>query len=117
VKDSGFMMEGLVTSFDETLFTITTKKERALVAVFMRWLTKEARLRPVPDLQKRITDLEPKLRKMAKNLQVSIKDGKLVIRSDADSESLLALLRRGSAWFEPIPSLETAILLGLSNGS
>lgn len=116
MKDSGFLMEGIASAFKENLFTITTKKEDAVVAVFLDWFNKEAQLRRVPDLTKRIVDMEPKLRKMAKNLDVSIKDGKLVIRSDADSEALLSLLRRGSDWFEPHPDVNAAILLGLSNG-
>jgi hypothetical protein len=112
-KRSGFM-DLIAAPLEKSLFTITTKKEEAIVTVFLDWFTKSASLKQVPDLQKRITDMEPRLRKMAKNLKVSIKEGKLVIRSDADSEVLLSLLRRGSDWYEPHPDIDSAILVGLS---
>lgn len=110
-------MVGMREAFEEKLFTMTTKKEKAVVAVFMDWLNKDARLKPVPDLQQRIINMEPKLKKMAKNLDLSFKDGKLVIKSDAESDSLLNLIRRGSDWFDPHPDVNAAILVALTNGS
>lgn len=110
-------MVGIREAFEENLFTITTKKENAIVAVFMDWLNNDARLKPLPDLQQRIMDTEPKLRKMAKNLDLSFLDGKLVIKADAESESLLSLLRRGSDWFDPHPDVNAAILMALTSGS
>ncbi len=110
-------MAGIREAFEENLFTITTKKEEAVVAVFMDWLNNTARLKPLPDLPQRIAGLEPKLRRMAKNLDLRFLDGKLVIKADAESESLLSLLRRGSDWFDPHPDVNAAILVALTNGS
>jgi hypothetical protein len=110
-------MAAMRNVFEENLFTMTTKKEEAIVGVFMDWLNKDARLKPLPDLPKRISDLEPRLRRMAKNMRISFQDGKLVIKTDAESGSLLSLLRRGSDWFDPHPDVNAAILLALSTGS
>jgi hypothetical protein len=110
-------VKGIEEAFEENLFTITPQKERAITEVFMDWLNGSARLKPLPDLPQRIQAMEPKLRKMAKNLDLSFQDGKLVIKADAESESLLTLLRRGSDWFDPHPDVNAAILVALTNGS
>ena len=110
-------MAGMREAFEENLFTITTKKEDAVVTVFMDWMNNDARLKPLPDLPQRIMAMEPKLRRMAKNLVLSFLDGKLVIKADAESESLLSLLRRGSDWFDPHPDVNAAILMALTRGS
>jgi hypothetical protein len=112
-KRDGFM-ELMVWPLEKSLFTITTKKEEAIVTVFMDWFNNTAALKQVPDLQQRLMQMPIKLRKMAKNLKISIHEGKLVIKTDADSETLLSLLRRGSDWFEPHPDVDAAILVGLS---
>ena len=117
MKDSGFIMEALSSVLDETLFTITDQKERAVADILMDWLNNTARLKPVPDLAARIMRMEPRLRKMAKNLEMSIQEGKLVIKTDAESETLLNLLRRGSDWFDPHPDVNAAILLALADGA
>lgn len=110
-------MKGVREAFEDKLFTITSRKIDAVASVFMDWFNKEARLKPLPDLQQRIVAMEPKLRKMARNLDLSFQDGKLVIKTDADSQSLLNLLRRGSDWFDPHPDVNAAILVALTNGS
>jgi hypothetical protein len=110
-------MAALREAFEKDLFTMTTKKENAIVSIFMHWLAKEARLKPLPDLQQRVIDMEPKLHKMAKNLSLSFQDGNLVIKSDAASGSLLSALRRGSDWFDPHPDVNAAILVALTSGS
>jgi hypothetical protein len=110
-------MKGMREAFEENLFTISSKKIDAITALFLNWLNNSARLKPVPDLQVRIAGMEPKLRKMAKNLDLSFQDGKLVIKADAESESLLSLLRRGSDWFDPHPDVNAAILVALTSGS
>ena len=115
MKEQGLLMDVFSSVLEDTLFTITTQKQDSVVAVFMEWFTKHAQLKRVPDLQDRLAKMEPKLRKMAKNLKVSIEEGKIVIKSDAESENLLALLKRGSDWFEPHPDVQAAILLGLSS--
>jgi hypothetical protein len=113
----GVFMDAVRGALQDNLFTITTKKEDAVVERFMSWFNNDARLKPLPDLAQRITDMEPKLRKMAKNLEVSIQEGKLVIRSDAESMALLSLLRRGSDWFDPHRDVDAAILLALGKGA
>jgi hypothetical protein len=114
VKKRGDLMDLMVWPLEKSLFTITTKKEEAIVAIFIDWFNTAAALKRVPDLQQRLLDMPIKLRKMAKNLKLSIHDGQLVIKTDADSEILLSLLRRGSDWFEPHPDVDAAILVGLS---
>lgn len=108
---------GIREAFEETLFTITPNKEQAVVEVFMDWFNNSARLKPLPDLPQRIAAMEPKLRRMAKKLDLSFQDGRLVIKADAESESLLNLLNRGSDWFDPHPDVNAAILVALTNGS
>lgn len=110
-------MIGMMEAFEKNLFTMTAQKENAVVSIFLDWFNKEAQLKPIPDLQQRIINLVPKLRKMARNLSFEFKEGKLVIKSDADSQSLLDLLRRGSDWFEPHPDVNAAILVALTSGS
>ena len=116
-KPEGLFMDAVRGALQDNLFTITTKKQDAVVERFMAWFNHDARLKPVPDLAQRIVDMEPKLRKMAKNLEVSIQKGELVIRSDAESMALLSLLRRGSDWFDPHRDVDAAILLALSKGA
>lgn len=117
MKNSGFVMDALEDTFKKSLFTITTKKEAAVTAMFLDWLNKKAHLKPVPDLQKKIVEMGPKLNRMAKNLDLSIVEGKIVIKTDAESESLLNSFRRGSSWFSPHPDVNGAILLALAEGS
>jgi hypothetical protein len=114
---SGVFMDAIRGAFQDNLFTMTTEKEDAVVSRFMNWLNHDARLKPVPDLPDRIAAMEPKLRKLAKNLEVSIQKGKLVVRADAESTALLSLLRRGSDWFDPHPDVDAAILLALGKGA
>lgn len=114
MKEHNGFMELMVWPLEKSLFTITTKKEEAIVTIFMDWFTTTASLKRVPDLQQRLAQMPIKLRKLAKNLEISIHEGKLVIKTDADSEILLSLLRRGSDWFEPHPDVDAAILVGLS---
>ncbi len=109
-----YFMDLCVWPLEKSLFTITTKKEDAIVSVFMSWLTEKASLKRVPDLDQRLSAMPKRLRKMAKSLKLSIKDGALVVKADAESEALLSLLRRGSDWFEPHPDVNAAILMGLS---
>lgn len=116
-RKEGVFMDALRGALQDNLFTNTTQKQDAVVQRFMNWLNLDARLKPVPDLAQRIVGMEPKLRKMAKNLEVSIQRGKLVIKSDAESLALLNLIRRGSDWFDPHPDVDTAILLALSKGA
>lgn len=111
------MMQVFVHHLDETLFTITTEKQDKVVETFLDWLTGKARLKQVPDLADRISKMEPKLRKLAKNLDVGYQGGKLVVKADADSTALLSLLRRGSDWFEPHPGVDAAILSALVKGA
>ena len=113
----GVFADAVRSALQDNLFTNTTQKQNAVVERFMNWLNRDARFKPVPDLAQRIANMEPRLRKMAKNLEVSIQRGKLVIRSDAESAALLSLLRRGSNWFDPHPDVDTAILLALSKGA
>jgi hypothetical protein len=110
-------MAGMRQAFEEKLFTISTKKTDAVVSIFMDWFNNSARLKPVPDVQNRILAMEPKLRRMARNLDLSFQDGKLVIKTDAESESLLNLLKHGSDWFDPHPDVNAAIMVALANGS
>lgn len=110
-------MKGMYEAFEDNLFTISRQKENAVVQIFMEWFNKEARLKAVPDLQQRIMNMEPKLRKMARNLNVKFQEGKIVVSTDADSQSLLSLLRRGSDWFDPHPNVTSAILVALTMGS
>lgn len=112
-----FLVAPLADCLKETLFTITTEKENAVVAGFLDWLTNKARLKPVPDLQDRITKMGPRLRKLAENLEVRIKDGKLVVKADAESETLLNQFRYGTNWFEPHPDVNAAILSALADGA
>ena len=116
-SDSGFMMEGLVGFLDENLFTITTKQQQRIVAVFLDWFNRDARLKRVPDLAERIIGMEKKLRKMAKNMEVTMRGGKLVVTTDAESTALLNLLRRGSDWFDPHRDVDAAILYALAEGA
>lgn len=114
---NNFLMKLVSDQLDDTLFTITTEQEDKVVQVFMNWFNKEARLKPVPDLAQRVADMEPKLRKMAENLDVSIQKGKLVVRADAESTALLSLLRRGSEWFDPHRDVDAAIMWALAEGA
>jgi hypothetical protein len=115
--DKCFLSAPVASMLKDNLFTMTTEKENAVVDIFMDWLNNYARLKPVPDLADRIIKMVPRLRKLAKNMEVSIEEGKLVIRSDADSETLLNVFRRGSSWFDPHPDVNAAILLALANGA
>lgn len=103
--------------FENVLYTKSTKQQEAVVETFMTWFEKEARLKPVPDLQDRLVRMNQKLQKMAKNLEIEFVDGKLVIRSDADSMTLLNLLRRGSDWFDPHPGVDELIMSALIKGA
>jgi hypothetical protein len=114
---SGFMMEALLGFLDKELFTLTIETRAAVAAEFKDWLNQKARLKAVPDLAERLARLELRLDKLSKSLEVSVQRGKLVVKADAESEALLALLRRGSDWFEPHPSVNGAILKALVEGA
>lgn len=111
---SGVYVDAVRAALQKDLFTITTKEQDEVVRKFLDWFSNDARLKPGTDLAKKILVIEPRLRQMARNLEVSVQAGRLVIRSDADSMALLSLLRRGSDWFDPHPSVETAVLLALA---
>ena len=109
----GEIFQTVLDHLDDTLFTMTGKKEDKIVSNLMEWFNTEARLKPVADLPDRIVRMEAKLRKMAKNLTVSVQSGKFSIKADAESETTLNSLRRGSLWFDPHPDADAAILTSL----
>jgi hypothetical protein len=109
-KGTGELMQVILNQLDQTLFTMTRDKEDKIVESLMAWLNEKARLKPVPDLAARLLSMEPKLRKMASKLNISVQKGKFVFRADAESEALLNSFRRGSMWFDPHPDVDAAIL-------
>lgn len=110
-------MSAMREAVENKLFTKSDKNADAVTSYFLDWLNNDARLKPLPDLQQHLLDLEPRIRRMAKNLELSIQDSKVVIRTDAESESLLRLFRRGSDWFDPHPDVNAAIILALAGKS
>ena len=54
----------------ENLYTKSTDQQQAVVSAFMGWFSQKARLRPSPDLDKKIADMEKRLRRMAKNMEI-----------------------------------------------
>lgn len=102
---------------EKVLYTKSRKQQDAVVANFMSWFQEGARLKQVPDLQDRLAAMEKKLRKMAENLEIEFVEGKLVIRSDAESMTVLNQLRRGSSWFDPHPGVDEAIMFALIKGA
>ena len=115
--EDGTLMGVFTAYLNDTLFTLTSEQEESVVGALMNWLNNEARLKPVPDLADRLVSMAPRVRKMAENLTVSIDEGKLVVKTDAESEATLNLFRRGSSWFDPHPDVEAAILRALVEGS
>jgi len=107
----------LLYVIEKVLYTKSRAQQDAVVSQFMEWLQERARLKPVPNLQDNIVGMEKKLRKMAENLEIEFVEGKLVIRSDAESMTLLRLLRRGSSWFDPHPGVDETILFALIKGA
>lgn len=109
-------MKVVAAYLDETLFTLTDVQRDRIVVLFTNWFNHEARLKPLPDLADRISETVVKLQKMARDLEVAVQGGKIVVKVDADSEALLSLLRRGSSWFDPHPDVDAVILAALVSG-
>ena len=95
--------------FDNGLYTKTDQAQQdAVVSIFMQWFRDgSATLKPVPDLDQRMAAMEPKLRKMAKNLELKFdkKKGEFTLKSDSQSMALLDQLRYGTDWYPPHPSV------------
>jgi hypothetical protein len=111
------VLAGIYDIFENNLFTITSQKIDAVTKIFMDWLSTEANLKRIPDLQQKIADMEPKLRLMTKNLKIKFEDGRAVITTDAASDTTLRLLRSGSSWFGPHPDPEAMIVAAMVAGS
>lgn len=101
--------DALNEEFDERV----ENREDEIVAAVMQWLTTEARLKQVPDLNIRFENMRVRLERLVKNMKVRLADKKLVIKVSGSDEETLKMFRLGSAWFEPHPNVTELFLVGL----
>lgn len=69
--------------------------------------------KPVPDLDRRLRDMEDKVRKLAESVELGFVNGRLVVKVAGSSESLIKQLRFGSDWFEPWPKVDEVLLAAI----
>lgn len=77
----------------------------ALMAGFERLQKK-----PVPDAAQRTERLQDRMRLMAQNIQLGFVNGRLVVKVDGSSESLMKELRRGTDWYVPWDKVDETLL-------
>ena len=69
--------------------------------------------KPVADETQRMERLEGRMRLMLENVAVSFANGKLVVKVDGASESLMKEFRRGSDWFVPWDKVDEILLAAI----
>ena len=82
----------------------------------MNWL-RQARKRPVADLEARLRKMELAVVKMVENMKFDFTQGKIVIKVLGSDEDTLKAFRLGTNWFEPNPDLIETIVIGLFDES
>lgn len=69
--------------------------------------------KPVADEAQRRERLEGRMRLMLENVALSFVNGKLVVKVDGASESLMKEFRRGSDWFVPWDKVDEILLAAI----
>lgn len=83
-----------------------------IVAAVMLWLTTEARVKVVPDLESRVAALKKRVERMVSEMEVKLVDGKLVVKVRGSDEETFKMFRLGTNWFEPHPEPDVLFLTG-----
>jgi hypothetical protein len=89
------------------------ERRQAVVRSLMRWLSEEARKKPVPDLAQRLERMEGRIKKMVENMTIEVKDDKLAVKTAGSDEDTWRMFRLGTDWFESNPDLMETVLCGL----
>lgn len=73
----------------------------------------KVRKAPVPDLVERTQRIQGRLEKLAEDLSVEFKLGRLVVKPAGSSEPLMTELRRGTEWYDPVEDIDNIIVAAI----
>ena len=90
-----------------------TDQKAKVVTSLYTWLLNVARKKPVPDLQRRMEAMKAEFERLVEDVEVTITEGKWVVKAAGSSESTLQKLRLGTDWFEGSPDVLEIVLTGL----
>lgn len=105
------IIETLNTSVDALLTERLRdfKQRDRIVAAVMDGFSR-VRKSTVPDLQKRLEQLEAGIWTLTENIQLRFLHGRPVVKVAGSSEALLEQLRRGTDWYEPWDDIDRILL-------
>lgn len=105
---SDFVYESVKNEFDERL----EYRRPQIVSAVMMWLTTEAHLKTLPDIDRRVADVQKRVERLVENMRVVLEDGKLVVKVNGSDEETFKMFRLGTDWFAPHPEPHELFLIG-----
>jgi hypothetical protein len=97
-------------SVNKGLETLSPDQVDRVISRLICWLVVETRKLPLPDLDQRINEMTGRIQKMAEDLSVKVNGKVIEVTAKAGKSSdTLALLARGSSWFDGHPNIEIDI--------
>jgi predicted nuclease with TOPRIM domain len=104
-------LEGLfVDSLNKGL---TTKQRSEIAERIKRWLSEEARKKPLKNLPDRISAMNKRFEELADELEISMESGELVVKAAGKASETLRALNNGMDWFDPCESVEGLVISAL----
>lgn len=89
------------------------EQRQRCVDVIMRWLTLEARKKPVADLQTRLDKVRQRLEHMVENMEFEFKDEQWVVKVAGSDADTYRMFQFGTSWFEPDPEQVERLIFGV----
>lgn len=105
------LIGGLDAYFVDKLSQSLTREQRMRIGERLKtWLTTEATLKPLPDLDDKIVRMSSDLVELANVLTFKMQQGEIVVMATGNAESTLQKLRIGTAWFNPCKDVVSLVI-------
>ena len=89
--------------------TNTPEAKKRVQTVLENWLSFTARKKSVANLELLMDEFRKRIRGLAKSVNLTYSNGKLVVIATGDSENTLRMMKRGTDWFDPAEDLDQLI--------
>jgi len=89
------------------------KAQRNLVVTALLAGFANLQKKPVPDMAKRLTEIEGRMRLMVENVKLGFVNGRLKVKVVGSSESLMKELRHGTDWYAPWDKVDETVLAAI----
>jgi len=107
--------EELLSAFEEALTdeieAADTKEARERVkTVLDNWISFTARKKPLPDLPSRLEIFRKRIEHLAETFEIRYSGSDLVVTATGEDQATLAMIERGTDWFDPADDVKAMIV-------